>query len=228
MTVTVNTIAGNPQIPGATDYVYVPDQLIAGNLKIVTGQGVLTGGVVIPRGTVLGQVLEAAPSAPVATAGNVGNGTITAVASGGKAKVGTYVVSFTGPTAYTVLSPNGTQLAPGKAAGAYVDAELSFTFTPGATAMGAGDSFAITVGNGSGSYRPCVATATDGSQAPCAVAVDTVDVTAGDLLSGVYLMAELNGNALILDPSLSLPAVAAALRPLGLFVKSAVSAADPT
>ena len=41
-------------------------------------------------------------------------------------------------------------------------------------------------------------------------------------------MAELNGNSLILDPSLSLVAVTAALRPLGLFVKTAVSAADPS
>ena len=120
------------------------------------------------------------------------------------------------------------QLANGKAPGAYTDPELGFTFTAGATAMAAGDSFTIAVAPGAGGYKTCVATATDGSQNPCAVAVDFVDATNGDVSGGIFLMAELNGNALILDPSLTLAGVAAALRPLGLFVKSAVSAADPT
>ena len=226
--ITATYIGDNPQIPGASDYVYVPDQLIAGNLKIVTGNGTITGGAPVARGTVLGQALEAAAGVAVAAPGNAGNGSISAPALGSKGKVGTYTVTFTGPTAFNVLSPSGAQLASGKAAGAYTDAELGFTFTAGATAMAAGDSFTIAVAAGSGSYKPCVATATDGSQNPCAVMADYVDATNGDVNGGIYLMAELNGNALILDPSLTLAGVAAALRQFGLFVKSAVSAADPT
>ena len=225
--ISVTPYGDNAQVPGAYDYCYNPDQLIAGNLKIVTGNATITGGALVLRGTVLGQVLDAAPGAPVAANGNAGNGTITGVAAGSKTKVGTYTVSFTGPTAYTVTNPAGTQLSPGKAAGAYTDPELSFTFAAGATAMAAGDSVTISVAAGSGSYKISVASAVDGSQNPCAVMVDSVDATLGDVGGGIYLMAELNANALIFDPSLTLAAIAAAFRPLGLFVKSAVSAADP-
>lgn len=138
MTVSVTPFGDNAQIPGAYDYTYSPDQLIAGNLKIVTDSVTITGAAPVVRGTVLGKVTT------------------------------------------------------------------------------------------SGSYKACVATATDGSQNPCAVMADNVDATAADVNGGVYLMAELNGNALILDASLTLAAVKTAFRPLGLFVKTAVSAADPS
>ena len=138
MTVSVTTYGDNQQIPGAYDYAYVPDQLIAGDLKIVTASATITGAAPVARGTVLGKVTT------------------------------------------------------------------------------------------SGSYKTCVGTATDGSQNPCAVMIDNVDATAGDVTGGVYLMAELNGNALILDASLTLAGVQSAFRSLGLFVKTAVSAADPS
>ena len=139
MTVTVTPFGNNPQVPGAYDYTYVPDQLIAGDLKIVTdGGATITGAAALKRGTVLGRVTA------------------------------------------------------------------------------------------SGSYKLAVATATDGSQNPCAVLVSDTDATAADVQGAVYLMAELNGNALVIDPSLTLAAVRTAFRALGLFVKTAVSAADPS
>lgn len=135
--VSVTTLGDNPQLPGAYDYVYSPDQLIAGNLKIVTDTATITGAAALKRGAVLGKV----------------------------------------------------------------------------TATGA--------------YRLAVGTAGDGSQAPCAVLADDADATAADVTAGVILMAEVNANRLIIDPSLTLAAVKAAFRSLGLFVKSALSAADP-
>lgn len=138
MTASVTSYGDNQQLPGAYDYCYVPDQLIAGNLKIVTRPATITGAAAYARGTVMGMVTA------------------------------------------------------------------------------------------TGSFKPSVATATDGSQNPSAVLVDNVDATAGDVTGGLYLQAELNGNALIIDASLTLAAVSAAFRNIGLFVKTAVSAADPT
>ena len=139
MTVSVTNYGNNPEVPGAWDASYYPDQLIAGDKKIVTdNQAVITGAALLKRGTVMGQVTA------------------------------------------------------------------------------------------TGSYRQAVATATDGSQNPCAVLVDLTDSTAGDVSGGVYIEAEVNGNRLVFDPSYTIAAIKAAFRPIGLFVKFPVSAVEPT
>jgi hypothetical protein len=65
----------NPQVPGFTSELYQPDQLIAGRFPLVTEQNILlTGGLLLPRGAVLGKITEGA----VATvAGLPASGTIT-------------------------------------------------------------------------------------------------------------------------------------------------------
>lgn len=80
----------------------------------------------------------------------------------------------------------------------------------------------------SGKYVLALAAAADGSQNPAVVAVDNVDATAGDLSSGVYVAGEFNGAAMTLGTGITLGAAAAALRPLSIYVKGSVSAADPT
>jgi hypothetical protein len=61
MSLLVNTVGDNPFRPGINAEVYVPDQLIAGDAKIVSYDGaVVTGGVRLPRGTVVGQVTDGA------------------------------------------------------------------------------------------------------------------------------------------------------------------------
>jgi hypothetical protein len=60
------------------------------------------------------------------------------------------------------------------------------------------------------------------------VLVDYCDPTGGPVTAGVYLQAELNGAALIYDSSWTLAGIKAAFRPLGLYVKTSVSALDPT
>ena len=57
MTVSVTNYGNNPEVPGAWDASYYPDQLIAGDLKLVTdNQAVITGAALLKRGTVMGQV----------------------------------------------------------------------------------------------------------------------------------------------------------------------------
>jgi hypothetical protein len=231
MTVNVSTFGDNPFQPGMWSDAYVPDQLIAGNLKIVTGNGLITGAAALKRGTVLGQVtVGAATTAVKASGANTGNGTVamdgtTPVLA--NAKPGLYQVRFTTATAYTVTDPSGAVIGNGANGAAFAD-RVKFTTTAGGTPFVAGDGFDITLAAGSGSYKLATAGALDGSSAPVAVLVDDVDATGGDVMGGVYLMAEVNGNALIFDNSLTLAGISAAFRPLSLFVKTPVSAADPT
>lgn len=83
----------------------------------------------------------------------------------------------------------------------------------------------------SGKYTQALAAAADGSQNPVTALIDDVDTTAGDANSGIFRQAELNGNALILGTGITLAAAKAGLEAavgMNLFVKTPVSAADPT
>lgn len=49
-------IGDNPCVPGMQSYTYVPDQLIAGNLQLVTDTVDIGGTVPMVRGSILGQI----------------------------------------------------------------------------------------------------------------------------------------------------------------------------
>jgi len=57
---------------------------------------------------------------------------------------------------------------------------------------------------------------------------DAVDASAGDVVGGVYLSGEFNENAITLGTGITLAAATAALRPLSIWIKSAIVASDPT
>jgi len=137
MSLTVTSVGANPQIPGFNAETFIPDQLIAGNLKLVTASITLAAGT-LARGTVLGRVT---------------------------------------------------------ASGAYVES---------------------------------VKTVQDGSEVPCAILADAADASVAPVETGAYLTGEFNANALTYDASWTLSALAQELRKFVIFVKSAVSAADPT
>jgi hypothetical protein len=94
---------------------------------------------------------ENVPSAAVASAakagGNTGTGTVSAgpTIDATKGVNGVYQIRFTDATHFTVVDPNGKQLADGQTAVAYADAGLGFTITAGGTAFVAGDGFDATV-----------------------------------------------------------------------------------
>ncbi len=52
----VEVIGDNPWTPGMQSYTYVPDQLIAGNLQLVTDTVDIGGADPLVRGTILGQI----------------------------------------------------------------------------------------------------------------------------------------------------------------------------
>lgn len=228
MTLTVTPIGDNPQVPGVTGYSYIPDQLIAGNLKLVTSPVVVSGTGVLPRGTVLGQkTTQSVEVTPGAT--NTGNGTVGSTGVGASVKYGTYTLTATAPTIFSVTDPEGTVLGNATAGTAFSTGnEVLFTITAGSTAFAAGDSFSLYVPQSTGDYVVSVKTASDGSQTPSAILATSVDTTNGPVTVDAYVMGEFNARAISYDSSWTLPALQAALRSFSIFVKFTVSAADPS
>jgi hypothetical protein len=217
-----------PETPFSYAAIYNSDQLIAGPMQLVTkGQATITGGLALPRGTILGKVLVGALASAAKAGGNTGNGTNTLFTAGTKTKTGVYAIRFLTATTYTVVNPSGYAL-PNGVNGAYANPELNFTITAGGTPFIAGDGFDITVAAGANTYRKAVATAVDGSQNPCAILVDYADATGADVNSGAYLTGEFNRNRVAFDPSFTLLALEDALRPWNIHLKSALSNAAPT
>ena len=80
-----------------------------------------------------------------------------------------------------------------------------------------------------GKYLVATAAATDGSQVPSAVLADSYDTTLGDVTgAGLYLTGEFNANRVIFGAGVTAASAFAALRGVNIFLKSAVSAADPS
>lgn len=138
MSLTVNSVGGNPQIPGIYAETYIPDQLIAGQHDLVTTTVTVLAGQVLQRGAVLGQITA------------------------------------------------------------------------------------------SGKYVLALSASADGSQNPSVIAADYIDASAGDVTGGVYQAGEFNGAAMTFGTGITLGAATAALRPLSIYIKGSVSAADPT
>lgn len=226
MTLNVSTIGENPQQPGITAETFVPDQLIAGNLKLVTTQGRIASGNLV-RGTILG--MKSSDSVTVTPGGtNTGNGTLGSISIGASPKYGVFTLTATSATTFTVTDPEGAAQANATVGTAYTSAAVNFTITAGATAFVAGDTFSLNVVEATGDYVLCVKTASDGSQTPIGVLVTDTDATSGPQLAGVYQLGEFNAAAVTFDASWSLDAIRAELRKYSIFLKSSVSAADPT
>ncbi|HET6606739.1 MAG TPA: head decoration protein [Rhodopila sp.] len=224
MTLITNMLSDNPQQPMMFSESYVPDQLIAGNLKLVTQPIVLAAGSKLPRGTVLGQ--QTSYSVSTAAGTNTGNGTIGSVSAEKGALVGNYMITAISVTEFNVTDPEGNLLGEATVGTAWND-EIGFTITAGATAFVAGDSFTVTVVDSIGNFIESVKTASDGSQVPCAILADFADATNGPVSTGAYVMGEFNANAISYDSSWTPELLTTALRPYSIFLKGSVSAIDP-
>lgn len=224
MTLSISTIGENPQQPGITAETFVPDQLIAGNLKLVTQP--IQVGALLPRGSILGQ--QTNDSIDVTAGTNTGTGTVGSLTIGTPPFYGNFVLTAKSATDFGVVDPEGNALPDATVGTAYSNAEIGFTITAGGTAFAAGDKFTLNVLEATGNFILSVKTASDGSQVPSAVlATTTQNVASAPALAGAYVMGEFNSNAINFDPSWSLPALQTALRAYGIFLKSSVSAADP-
>ena len=225
MTLNVSSIGENPQQPGITAETFIPDQLIAGKLDLVTQQARITAGN-LTRGAILGA--KTSDSVTVTPGTNTGNGTLGTISIGASPKYGIFSIVAKSATDFSVTDPDGNPQSDATVGTAYTSSSVNFTLTAGATAFVAGDSFKLNVVEATGDYILSVKTANDGSQNPSAVLVTDSDATSGPVLAGIYVMGEFNQAAISFDPSWSLDALRASLRSVGIFLKSSVSAADPT
>lgn len=233
MVLAVNSVGPNPQTPGIAAELFVPDQLIAGNLKLVSAPITLGAGT-LQRGTVLGQQTKPSLNATAVAAvipTNTGNGTFGTITVGAAASLGTYVLTMESATTFLLSNPAGMEIGHGSTGVAFNVGGIGFTLTAGGTAFVAGDGFTITTSQSaaaSGNYITSVATATDGSQVPAAILADFADASGGAVATGAYLMGEFNSNAITFDASWTVATLTPLLRPLGIFLKSFVSATPET
>jgi hypothetical protein len=159
---------------------------------------------------------------------NTGTATVGAMSAGPQVQPGNYTVVLTSSTVGNVLDPLGESMGTTTMGTAFVNPQISFTITTGGSPA-AGDTFVLTSAPAAaGIYKLCTAGAADGSEVPAAILADYTDPTGGNVTAGVYLMCEVNGNALVFDPSLSIPMITPVLARRGIFIKNSVSAADPT
>lgn len=226
MTLSVSNFGDAAQQPGILAEAYIPDQLIAGRLHLVSQPIVLAAGT-LQRGAVLGQQTNA--SIQVVAGSNTGNGTIAAssLSVGAAPLTGAYLAKATSSTVFAVTDPEGNALGNATVGSAFTSTGINFTITAGGTAFVAGDSFTLSVADSVGNYVLSVKTASDGSQVPVAILADYADASGGPVTTGAYLLGEVNANALYFDPSWNVATLTTALRPYGIFVKASVSAADP-
>jgi hypothetical protein len=235
MTLVVQSVFDNPQTPGDYAQAYFPDQLLVqGPYKtepIVLGAGTL------PRGSVLGRQtafqIIVTPNGAGTGGANTGNGTVGSFVYEAGREFGNFIVLFTSATAFGVTDPEGFSLGTGTVGTAFVgtpsggSAEIGFTITAGSTAFVAGDGFLLNQTQTQGNYILSVSTASDGSQVPSAILADNADASAGPVKAGAYVFGEFNQNAINFDSSWTLNTLYPALRQYGIFLKFAVSAADP-
>ena len=206
---------------GRTSQTEAADNLLAGEPEVTETATILSGEGALLCGQLLGQVDRAA-GAPDGT-GNTGNGTVTGVALGIKTKLGTYILECITAAAnggtFKVVDPDGYAIDGEATVGAaFTSGHLNFTINDGATDFIVGDKFTIAVGAGSGKFRAYNAANTDGSQHPVAILAEDADATFADKPAAIYLAGQFKASGITGYTS----ALKAALRQLGVFVKSAI------
>jgi hypothetical protein len=165
-------------------------------------RGTLIAGQNLSAGAVLGQIKLATPAAPAMV--GTGNAVMSAITLGATAQSGSYVVTFTGATAYTVTDPSGNSMPPAAALGAYTNADINWTITAGGTPAVAGDKFTVVVAAGSGKYTSYLPTAVDGSGVVAGVLYQNTNATSADVKGTVVTrQAEVNASELKWDATVT-------------------------
>lgn len=147
---------------------------------------------VLAIGAVIGKILlGACPTTGTKAEDNTGSGTCTSVTAGQKAKVGTYtlkcLIAQAGYGVFTVEDPDGYALPNAIVGTAYTNDQINFTLNDGSPDFAVGDSFTITIPEGSGSVKPIDFTAVDGSQNAHGFSYGAYDATSA-ALSGVAIV----------------------------------------
>ncbi|MFA5040969.1 MAG: head decoration protein [Bdellovibrionales bacterium] len=154
----------------------------------------------LKAGHVLGQI-SVGSATGAAVSGNTGNGTLSSVTVGAKARSGIYAVTCvepaTGGGTFLVEAPDGVTVGTAHV-GAAFNTEIGFTISAGATDFVSGDRFNVTVSSGSGKYKEYNPANTDGSETAVALLLDNINATAADVSTvAIVRQAEVNAAELI-------------------------------
>jgi hypothetical protein len=165
---------------------YTPRAFIVGDFPVFRENVTIASGQSLLQGAVLGKITIGTLTGS-AKAGNTGTGAFSAITAGSKTKVGVYsfICTSAGGT-FKVLDPDGFRLDDLTAGSAYSGEQLNFTLTNSGTAFVLGDTFSITVAEGSGSYKLVDSSSVDGSQNPVAVLAEDVDASVADMIGTIY------------------------------------------
>ncbi|WP_027853846.1 head decoration protein [Marinobacterium litorale] len=158
-------------------------------------------GEVLKAGHVVGKIKVGTASA-TAGGGNTGDGSMGAITVGAGAMAGDYVLTITEAATnageFQVVDPEGDVVGLGTVGSEFSGGGLTFTLADGAADFAKGDTFTITVAEGSGKIVEWDPAANDGSEIAAGVLFDNVDATSGDK-KGVLIarLAEVNGAELV-------------------------------
>lgn len=177
---------GTPYARGGIGFV-----LSAGSIPFVAGDGLNV------------MAITGLPPMDVPAAGNTGNGVMTNLSAylSAVGMLGNYAVTFSdplNPTRFTVVAPDGRQLAPGVVGTPYADG-IAFTVTAGTTPFAIGDSFLLGVASGAAGH----AVPWDGSSPALGVIFATRIVPAGQSMP----IATVNRKAEVAQSGLRFPRV---------------------
>ena len=158
----------------------------------------------VAMGEVVGKVtIGSVPT--TGTAGtNTGANTVTSVTGGSKTKVGVYkltcIVAIASGGVYTVRDPDGEALPNAVVGTAYVNDAINFTINDAGTDAAVGDTYTITVPEGSGKLKPLTLDAINGTQDAYGIMLYPVDTTDTTQRSVAYT----SGGTLPITPGMNL------------------------
>lgn len=206
---------------------YSPDLLIAGDFPVRADEITLVSGAgSLARGTLLGKITVGAASG--AKQSGTGNGTVGAVTTGTKTKVGTYVLTCiaaaTDAGTFQVVDPDGIRLPDLTVAVAYAGDHINLTVADGSTDWGVGAIIHVTVAAGSGKYKKSLLAATDGSNVPTHILSEDADATSGDVVTLGYNSGEFNSDSMTFGTGHTAANTRDALRDRNIYLKTPVSA----
>lgn len=209
--------------------------------QTISGSGVTPGTKITALGTGIGgagtytvdtsqtaaSTAITATSASAVAGDNTGAGAMGAITVSSAAKPGDYVLKITkaatGAGDFQVTDPNGVVIGNGTVAVAFSGGGLAFTLADGDPDFAVGDTFIITVAEGSGNYAMHDAAGIDGREDAVAILFDAVDATLADK-AGVSIArnSEINGDEITWKTGISdgdKAAGIASLKALGVIVR---------
>lgn len=183
-------------------------------VKVASGQGILKDG------TVLGKILLGAVTAStIATKGACTPDATTPLLAG--AQLGAYkavcVTAATNSGTFEVFDPKGNSLGLAVVGTAFTN-QIKFAIADGGVDFVVGDTFTLTVADGSGKYVKSLAASVDGSQYPAVILSEDIDATSADVTTSSWRTGDFISTYLTLGAGHTVASIRAGLEARQIFI----------